>query len=211
MYIKKSLLLTVCCLAAYCATAQQMYKTVGPDGKVTFTDRPEVQTSAKLSVMKSYTLRDIATAPRKADSAAGPAPVRRDPAEQAVITPEVEEAMISVMGLAEFGLRFETYCDDTPADAKAFTAANYGWKKRNAAAIEQQKRLLTEVVAPAKRASLRDKQHALMAEELSKAAARSPAANKEWCSGVITELNSGRSDIDKPAMMAVPIIPYRAR
>ena len=211
MAIKKSLLLTVCCALGSPALAQQMYKSVGPDGKITFTDRPAVDSSVKLSVMKSNTLRALPPPVRKPELAAR----RRDPSpavEDAVeITPEIEEAMISVMGLADFGRRFESFCDDTPADAKAFTSAHYEWKKRNAAAIDQQKRLLTEVVSPVKRAYLVERQQALLSDEIGKAAARTPAVRKEWCEGVIAELNSGRSDIDKPAMMAVPIVRYRAK
>lgn len=94
---------------------------------------------------------------------------------------------------------------------RAFNAANHEWKKRNAQAIERQRRLLTEVVSPSTRANLHDRQQALLSDEIGKAGARSPAARKEWCDGVVAELNSGRSDIDKPAMMAVRIVRYRAK
>lgn len=209
--MKKSLLLTMCCALAFPALAQQMYKSVGPDGKITFTDRPAVDTSVKLSVMRSNTLRALPAPVRKPEPAPRRAeilPAAEGPVE---ITPEIEEAMISVMGLADFGRRFESFCDDTPADAKAFTSANYEWKKRNADALEQQKRLLTEVVSPFKRANLVERQQALLSDEIGKAAARTPAARKEWCDSVVAELNSGRSDIDKPAMMAIPIVRYRAK
>ena len=94
---------------------------------------------------------------------------------------------------------------------RAFNAANHEWKKRNAQAIERQRRLLTEVVSPSTRANLHDRQQALLSDEIGKAGARSPAARKEWCDGVVAELNSGRSDIDKPAMMAVRFVRYRAK
>ncbi len=55
-----------------------------------------------------------------------------------------------------------------------------------------------------------ERQQALVSDEIGKASARPKAASKEWCDGVIAELNSGRSDIDKPEMMAVPIVQYRA-
>ena len=213
MFKTKLFLLIICCAAAYGAVAQQMYKTVGPDGKVTFSDRPQLDDkSTKLSVMKSYTLRAVEPPKPKADPSA-PKPKRKpgpgDP--QVVLTAEVEEAMISVMGMSEFGLRFEPFCNSSPAEAKAFAAANYDWKKRNAAAIEQQKRLLTEAISPVKRANLLDTQQQLMSEEIAKVVARDAAARKEWCAGVVAELNSGRSDVDKPAMMALPIVPYRAK
>jgi hypothetical protein len=212
MYKAKLFLLIICCAAAYGAMAQQMYKTVGPDGKVTFSDRPQLDDKAKLSVMKSYTLRAVEPPKPKVEPLAAKPGRKAGPGEpQVVLTAEVEEAMVSVMGMVEFGLRFEPFCNSNPAEARAFAAANYDWKKRNAAAIEQQKRLLTEAISPIKRAHLLDTQQQLMSEEIAKVVARDAAARKEWCAGVVAELNSGRSDVDKPAMMALPIVPYRAK
>lgn len=209
----KLFLLIICCVGANLASAQQMYKTVGPDGKITFSDRPQLDDKSKLSVMRSYTLRPVEQhKPRAVPGPQVPQVPRRGPGEpSAPLAPEVEEAMVTVMGLAEFGLRFESFCNGTPATAKAFAAANNDWKKRNAAAIDQQRRLLTVVVSPAKRAQLIDNQKQFMAGEVAKVAPRNPAERKEWCEGVTAELNSGRSDIDKPAMMAIPIVPYRAK
>lgn len=212
MYKTKLFLMLMCCLSANLALAQQMYKTVGPDGKITFSDRPQLDDKSKLSVMKSYTLRPVEqAAPRGQGTQVAPVP-RRAPGEvSAPLSPEVEEAMLTVMGLSEFGLRFESFCNGSPATAKLFAAANNDWKKRNAAAIDQQRRLLTVVVSPAKRAQLMDTQKQLIADETAKVLARTSAERQEWCEGVSAELNSGRSDIDKPAMMAVPIVPYRAK
>lgn len=212
MFNKKLSLLLVCCAAAAASQAQQMYKTVGPDGKITFSDRPEIDANTKVSVMRSNTLHPL-DAPAKRSV---PEPVARHrsavPQEPVpVITPEVEETMMSVMGLAEFGRRFDGFCNATAADQKAFAAANYGWKQRNAAAIDQQKRLLTEVMAPVRRSQLIDREQQHMADEISKAAALTPAGRKEWCDGVVAELNSGHLDVDKPEMMALPIVRYRPK
>ena len=213
---KKLFLLIVCCATAGGSQAQKMYKTVGPDGKITFSDRPEIGADTKVSVMRSNTLHPVEIPANRIDPALAmkPAPRRKGAATQEpapVITPEVEEAMLSVMGLSEFGRRFDGFCNATDAGAKAFAAANYGWKKRNAAAMEQQKRLLTEVLSPVQRAQLIDREQQVMAEEIGKAAALTPAARKTWCEGVIAELDSGRNDVDKPAMMALPIVQYRAK
>jgi hypothetical protein len=211
MYKTKLFLLSICCTAATGALAQQMYKTVGPDGKVTFSDRPQLDDKAKLSVMRSYTLRAV-EAPKRVDPTQVPQRKSGGPAEPPVVlSAEVEEAMVTVMGMAEFGLRFERFCNSTPAESKAFMSANNDWKKRNAAAIDQQRRLLTSVVTPVKRAQLLETQQQLMGDEIAKAVARDPAARKEWCAGVVEELNSGRSDVNKPAMMAVPIVQYRSK
>ena len=212
MLIKKLILLSICCAAAAGSQAQKMYKTVGPDGKITFSDRPEIGADTKVSVMRSNALHPVEMPANKVDPVQ--APRRKGAGNQEavpVITPEVEEAMLSVMGLNEFGRRFDGFCNASDAGAKAFAAANYGWKKRNAAAVEQQKRLLTEVMSPVRRAQLIDREQQVMAGEIAKAAALAPAARQEWCDGVIAELNSGRSDVDKPEMMGLPIVQYRAK
>jgi hypothetical protein len=150
-------------------------------------------------------------APKSASTAAPPV-ARRAPGEPApTLTPDIEEAMVTVMGLADFGLRFESFCNASPALAKSFIGANNDWKKRNAAAIDHQKRLLSVVVSPAKRAQLLELQKQSTGDEVAKLKPHSAAERKTWCEGVIAELNSGRSDVNKPAMMAVPIVPYRAK
>lgn len=199
------------CVAAMASSqAQQMYKTVGPDGKITYSDRPDIKADTKVSVMKRNILRPVET-PGSKDGSARSAPRRASGEAAPVITPDVEDAMLVVMGLSEFGRRFDGFCNATPVQAKAFAAANYGWKKRNAAIVEQQKQLLTVVLSPARRAQLIDREQQNMSEEIGKAAARDPEARAEWCEGVITELNSGRSDVEHPAMMALPIVQFRAK
>ncbi len=210
MSITKLFLLIICCVSANLAAAQQMYKTVGPDGKVTFSDRPQLDNKTKLSVMKGYKLQAF-DAPKPVAGVVPPAPRRAPGAPSPTLTPDIEEAMVTVMGLADFGLRFESFCNSSPALAKSFVASNNDWKKRNAAAIDQQRRLLSVVVSPAKRAQLHELQKQSTADEVARLKPHNPGERKAWCEGVIAELNSGRSDVDKPAMMAIPIVPYRAK
>lgn len=214
MLKKKLFLMILCCAAAAGGQAQQMYKTIGPDGKITFSDRPEISADTKVSVMRKNVLRPVEVPAAKRDGSQAPRPAshKRGAGEAAPdITPDIEEAMVSVMGLSEFGRRFDGFCSATQEEAQAFAAANYGWQKRNSAAVEQQKQLLTVVLSPARRAHLVDRERQRLADEIGKAAARDPVARKAWCEGIIAELNSGRSDVDQPAMMALPIVQYRAR
>lgn len=210
----------LCALAAPGALAQQMYKFVGPDGKVTFSDRPALQKPGKISIMEAYTLRPYAARPTSAELAAADA--ARKPAAEAplatgsssaapVLTPEVYEAIVSVMVQVEFSRRFYNFCNAGEASARAFNAAVLGWKRRNAVAIEQQKRLLMQVVSPNKREELQDKAAKLLAEEHAKVVPLNSVEREAWCGAAVTELRNGNADIVQPAMMAVPIVPYRAR
>ena len=201
----------LCTMLAFApaALAQQMYKIVGPDGKVTFSDRPQIDDKAKLSVMQSYTLRAVEP-PKPREPAKSRAKVVRDE-PPVVITPEIEDAIVTIMGLSSFGGQFEIFCNGDESDVRAFSAATLAWKQRNAAPVEHQKRLLMLVLSPTKRAELITREETLLAEEIAKMSAKSPAVRKEWCQGVVAELNSGRTDIFNPALMAIPVTPYKAR
>jgi hypothetical protein len=209
-----------CVLAARGAMAQQMYKIIGPDGRVTFSDRPALQTQGKISVMQSNTLRPYAAKLTPAEVAAAEA-AQKLAATKAVeasaptvpqeLTQEVQNGIVSVMGQVEFSRRFYNFCNGTEASARAFNAAVLGWKRRNASAIEHQKRLLMEVVSPNKRDEMQDKVATLLSAEAAKVAALNPIERQSWCGGAVAQLSTGQADIVQPAMMAVPIVRYRAK
>jgi hypothetical protein len=192
-------------LAIPCALAQQMYKVVGPDGKVTFSDRPPAQAVGKVSVMRSSTLRPLVAPPAPPTAPARPAGVPAAATSAAVMTPEIETAMLSVMEQMEYTRRFYGFC------SKSFSVAARAWKQRNAAPIAHQNRLLMEAVSPSKRDELLGKVSAMLADESGKMATRTPAERQAWCADAVAELDSGKSDIVQPAMMAMPVVPYRAK
>lgn len=210
------LLMVLSVLTCSGATAQQLYKTVGPDGKVTFSDRPKVEEKSKLSVMHAYTLRTVEPPQAAVDRTVPggkPAPERERGRGNAapVLTPALEESIVTIAGMSAFGGRFEIFCNGAETDARAFSAATLGWKQRNVGIVEHQKRISTVVLSPGKRAELVAREEALLAQQLAKMSGRSAAERKEWCDGVIADLNSGHNDIHNPALMAIAIVPYKAR
>jgi hypothetical protein len=222
MSMSRLFLSVVATLAMPCAIGQQMYKVVGADGKITFSDRPALQKEGKVSVMHSYTLRPYVTPQTAAEISAAAAAKRAVAAKSAtlvpgaaeeapVLTQEVEDAVVTVMGQVEFSRRFYNSCNSNLAGAKAFSSAARAWKERNAAPIAHQNRLIMEVVSPSKRDELQGKVAGMLDEEGRKVASRNPKERQAWCAGVVAELNSGKADIVQPAMMAVPIITYRGK
>ena len=212
-----AILLSVC-FALTCggATAQQLYKTIGPDGKVTFSDRPKVEEKSRLSVMHAYTLRTVEPPQPVADlgGQSGKPALKRERwrgEAAAMLTPALETSVVTILSLSAFGGRFEMFCNGADTDARAFSVATLGWKQRNAEVVEHQKRILTVVLSPSKRAELVAREEVLLAEQLAKMSGRSTAARKEWCDAIVADLNSGRNDINNPALMAVAIVPYKAR
>jgi hypothetical protein len=200
------ILLLTGCAAASSAGAQQLYKSVGPDGKVIFSDRPlNNAPNAKVSTMKSYVLRPVETPGQKAPDDKAQVVLQAVP--DSAVTPEIEETMLKIMELVDFGRKFEPFCAASEASSKSFAAAHKGWLKRNALYIEHQKRLLMEVVSPTRRAELQKKLAVRVGQGPLKPVG-TPAARVEWCNSVVVELNSGHSDIIKPALLAVPLPTY---
>lgn len=208
----RTAVLILCLTTCVSASAQQMYKTVGADGRVTFSDRPKIESAAKLSVMKSYTLRPVNTG-----TDAGPVTAEATPAStptvvaanEVVVGPQVETAMVNVMVQSEFARRSYPFCNGTQASARAFTRAAGSWKQRNLLAVEHQRKLLMQVVSPVKRTELQDKVAAVLNEELAKVTARSPQERIQWCGEAVAHMASERSDVNQPEMMAVVIKPYK--
>jgi len=204
-----SILMMSTLTAAGSVEAQQLYKSVGPDGKVVFSDRPANDAKAKVSTMQSYVLRPV-EAPVAKKEAVAKVESPADFVNDALVTPEHEETMLKIMELVDFGRKFEPFCSASDVSAKAFSAAHKAWLRRNALYIEHQKRLLMEVVTPTRRLAMQNKLAARVGQLTLKPAA-STAARTEWCNSISSELNSGGSDIVKPAFLAIPLPIYKTK
>ncbi len=205
-------LFVLCCAVMLSAKAQQLYKSVGPDGKVVYSDKPPITDKTKLSVMRSYTLRPVEPPPPAAKPGA-PKPARSNAplAPMPVISQDVEDAMLVVMTFAPFERRFEHFCVANGDAVKAFAAATAGWRQRNAPYMEQQKRLLMEVFSPQRRAEVVARAETVLQTEVAKVKALSPGARADWCEEKAVQLSGGTMDMNNPEMLAIPITPYRAQ
>lgn len=212
------LLLTILSIAAMAgANAQQLYKSVGPDGKVTFSDRAPAG-QGKISVMRANILRPLeqdvpATAatlpptlklPKSAPERAATPAYARAPS-----TPELEEAVGAVLLLQEVAKKFEPVCSPNQQAATAYNVAVTTWRKRNASFIEAQTRILMEVIDPAKRATIQQKVDGRVASALSEVVSLNASWRAKWCDRAMAEMSNGTNDIAKNVAVAVPLITYK--
>lgn len=193
------------------AAAQSMYKTVGPDGKVTFSDRPAIESASRLSVLRSNNLVPVKAPGDKGEPRVTPLPRPAATPSGAPMTPQIEKTMANVMARAEFARHFYPICNTTQVAARAFTQAASGWKERNLAAIEHQRKLLMQVVSPAKRAEIQESVAAQIKADTAKVTARPAQERAHWCQEAIASMSDPATDINEPAMMAVAIVPYKIR
>jgi hypothetical protein len=216
---KRSVLLVLLSLAfSQGQAAPQMYKSVGPDGKVTFSDKPPVDPGAKLSVLKSNVLQPVESAVLPsfpAPSSLASARSAATPSASALpfSTPaELDQALLVVMGMVEITRKVEPICSSTaPLTAKRLASATRGWNQRNATFLEQQRRILMEVVTPAKRAVLQAKLAAKTEKAVVEVSALSTEGRIKWCERVIANLSSDDNDIANVPAVSLPLITNKPR
>ena len=118
--------------------------------------------------------------------------------------------MLVVMGFASLERKYEHFCVGNETVLKSFVAANAGWRQRNAPYIEQQKRLLMEVLSPRRRSDMLGREAEVQTAQFTTLKAATIGARVEWCAEMATLLNGGTVEMKLPEMLAIPITPYRA-
>ena len=206
-----TLLLTIMGIAAAAgADAQQLYKSVGPDGKITFSDRPP-SGIGKVSVMRSNVLRPLEPeAPAPGTLADGTPKVAARPAgPRAPASPELEAAVTALLQQTEVTKKFEPFCSPNLQAGRDYNVAVYNWRKRNASFLEQQNRILMEVISPIKRAEIQRKVDVSVDPSLTQALGFNPAGRGKWCERAVLEMSTGLSDVEKNPLIATPLLTYK--
>ncbi len=216
---KKAILFAVLCTLTVCsAAAQQLYKSVGADGKVTFSDKMTKDDKAKVSVMRGNILRPTDVEPTPLPTLATPSRLRpnQSPSQVAAVprtatatTPELEFAVTEVMMMTEVARRFEPMCSATPTTAKEYSSAVTGWRQRNANFIEQQTRILMEVYSPIKRAELENKVTSRSDAAFHEVRGLSPEWRTKWCNKAVLDMRGRLNDVANNAAVAVPLITFK--
>lgn len=233
---RKSSLLMVLAMTVTCGTfAQQVYKSIGPDGKTVYSDQPPVGTDTKSTVIgapaqpsQTNATTDAARRPAEASAAQEPrsmaarkagakialpreAPPVEAPAAQA-LDPAVEKALIGVMGMEDLVLQTEYLClQALPTSFKKYTTSTTNWKQRNAAVLAQQRRVLSEAISPSQRqlieGALKVKNQRMLAPVLN-----APMASKiKWCDESSDEINGGKMDVYNNEKLAPALMNYRPK
>ena len=206
----KSTLLAVLCLAVACNSwAQQLYKSVGPDGKVTFSDQPSKDEKAKISIMRGNVLKPVDSGQGLPDGLMGkPRGASRAEAPKQAGS-ELELAVLFVMTMLDGANRFERVCSIGERAGKDYSAAATGWRQRNANFIDQQSRILTTAIAPSKRAEMQRGVATRSEAKLAEVSALGPQLRGNWCQRHIQDMGSGVNDVANNSAIAVPLITYK--
>ena len=209
MSINKLLLIFLSAAAASGADAQQLYKQVGPDGKVTFTDR-QPSGNGKVSVMRSNVLRPLEPdAPPASKITVNPKSSDGPAFAPTGSRAELEEAVSAVMLLSEVARKFDPVCSPTPQAAKEYSVAVNAWRMRNSNFLQLHTRILMQVIDPTRRAQMQGKIGGRVDEALAEVMRLNPTWRAKWCDKSILDMTSGSNDIANNAAVAVPLITYK--
>ncbi len=209
--------------------AQAVYKTIGVDGKVVYSDHPPIDSKAQSTLLSAPKAApeiknggggDAATKesvsknkPAKlATQKANAADSSKTVAAQLANDDVLEGAVIGVMGMESLVLQTEEACVNIlPTSMRRYTGAASAWRERNAPLIAQQRRLLATAFDADKRRLI------VMGIKNRNDGAFMPfkAANAiskiKWCDQSMKEIENGAMDVFNNPKLAPPIMNYKAK
>jgi hypothetical protein len=232
-----TLLATSLAAVSFSIAAQSVYKTIGPDGKVIYSDHPPVDSKSQSTLLNAPKAapeikndkvgdrvgdRVSEAATKDVDAKGKPAKTasRKPNAADAAKTETapvvnndvLEGAIIGVMGMESLVLQTEEACVNTlPTSMKRYSGAGTGWRERNATLIAQQRKLLATVFDADKRRliviGIKTKNDASFVPFK----AANMAAKIKWCDQSIKEIESGAMDVFNNPKLGPPIMNYKAK
>ena len=224
-----ALVLIVACVSAH---AKNIYKTVGPDGKITYSDHPPDDGSAQSNVVHTSTepALDAAQAgpvdtPRAARSMGAKKAIATDRDSNAstapsatsgnkALEPALEAAVIGVLGIEDIVKHTEALCLKTlPTSFRKYSDATADWQRRNAAIVTRAHQLIAKnfdaTYGPGTEQRLNEAIRTKNTGMFEPIAAASMASRIQWCDRSAHEMTSGAMDVyDKPKL-SEPLLAYR--
>lgn len=204
------------------AQAQAIYKVVGPDGKVVFSDKPPADAGADVRVIEGGFERKqpavaapaaVAAPPeasrtvaKQAGSAAQPKP---QPAP-AVTDPALAGAVFGVMGFEDLVLQTERICTQTlPTSFKRYSGATQVWRQRNTSVLARYEQALAKAITPAQRKQFEAEVKARNEKSLSPVVKAPVASRISWCDKSGELIGKGDMDVHNKPALAGPLLGYR--
>jgi len=210
MFKIRLMLLTACLAAGTAVHAQhRVYKSVAPDGTVTFTDKPPAgqapvpqpaAVAPEPPVLSAEPLAPRTTSERRAG--AKKAIRKEDPAtpesptQAATPDPAALRALVAVMGLESLVDQFRDLCLKTlPTSFKRYDGAATSWKSRHQSVLARYPAVLQENLDSAQQSALRAEVNDRTRAMLAPVTAANAAQRIKWCDSSASEINSGQNDL----------------
>jgi hypothetical protein len=207
-------------LTAALGAQAQVYRSVGPDGKVVFTDSPPAGSSSGLSAVN---VKDPngqvsnqapaggqpgadAPAPKKPKHVANKAAAAPTPVVPVVPDAALINAVSGVAGLEDLINQTRNICIRTLPNAfEKYTSAADAWAQRNATVIAQKNHVLAQAFSEADGAALVEKAKAHNQQTLSAVLGGTSAKRVSWCDKSADDMGKGTLDAFNNPNIAGPL------
>jgi hypothetical protein len=225
MHGRIAMLAIVLCTSS--AWAQGVYKHVGPDGRITYSDQPPGSTSVQYKAppaspatapapttqtRPAATGGDPASGSRAKKAIAGRPGDGRDAAEPQPVDPALEGAVIGVLGIEDLVQRTEKICTETlPTSFKRYAGAAEVWQSRNADLVSRAHRALSETFDASKRQMIVAGISARNDRSLAVVKQAQAAPRIRWCDQSTDEIANGTMDVRGKPKLSAPLLAYNAR
>lgn len=177
-------------------------KTVGPDGSVTYTDRPGVDTCAIAEEQPAQTKPGAASAKKAASPAQAPAVAEPAATSGPASTADVEKSVLAILDLEERAVRAYDFCAQVqPSSIRRYGDATDGWRERNVAATIKMHRALAETFNGEQQRIIREGVKQRYERQMAPVAKSAKDAQTKWCDQTMTEIENRGLDI-KPELVA---------
>ncbi len=216
--LRAGLALCVCgCVAS--ASAQTIYKSVGANGKVQYSDLPPA-TGTRFTTMQS----GVVAAPKPSSATSTPTGPAKEPgksgtaqADNSAITAQKLQQLRQVLGAVtevmvwqQVVQQGEAVCAKVmPASDKRFAEAAAGWRQRNQSVVSQSERILESTGVSS---DVRDTYHAALKTDVDKVFGPVRKASSErqvkWCGDSVQELKDGKLDVYNRGTLAQTLNAY---
>jgi hypothetical protein len=236
---KNALLMALAMLGTCGALAQPIYKSIGPDGKVVYSDKPPAGADTKSTVIavpvkpaQSSATTDAARRPAGAsvEESSSPASAKKATAKKAIraepprdeapasasaapaMDPALEKAVIVVMSYEDLVQRMEDVCTRTLITSfKKYNTAAVNWRQRNAALVSQSRRVLSDAFNASQRQNIEAGVKAKNQQIFEPVLSGSTAAKIKWCDQSADEINNGVMDVQNKPNLSSPLMNYRPK
>jgi hypothetical protein len=173
-------------------------KTVGPDGTVTYTDRPGADACADTNATAAPPKTEKAPAPNaatKQENRATPPNESAPAVPQPASASEVEKSVIAILGLEDLVQRSYDFCVGVqPSSAARYGNAADAWRERNAAATVKMRRALAQTFNGTQQKLMLEGVKSRNQQQLAPVLAGSKASQIKWCDQTANEIDSRALD-----------------
>jgi len=204
--LPRTLLCAAALVAAACAAqAGAIYKIVGPDGKVTFTDHPPTVAPAPgASAPKAGAGGSTVT---RGGSADGPGGDAASLVANSSLVPASQKELFVALVLAESFRETLQQADaicvtGAATPNKNFRVATIAWKQRNQEFYNRVDRVMGGALQTAQRQFVVEQVSRIVDKELDPIRSANVPARMQWCDRSAMEVGSGKMDVSRMPAMA---------